>query len=263
MSSIKGLNSTLNINTQNIESSFKKLSSGKRINSAADDPAGLAVAEKLLSEAKLYEQASQNAGYSQLAGNIAQGALSQVSDITTRMSELATQAANGTLSDDQRSSLNNEYQSLRQEIDRISATTEFNGVQVLSGESQVSQVGIDSSGNSQISSPSVSLSTSGVAAGIGTIDQARAAIESVKTLTQNVTDTAGQIGAYTNRLAISEQNNLVAKENVLAAESRIRDVDYAAEVANYTKAAVLQKANQAMSAQANKLSADTVMKLLS
>lgn len=263
MTSIKGFNSIININTQNIESSFKKLSSGKRINSASDDPAGLAVAEKLYSDARLYEQASQNAGYSQLAGNIAQGALSQVSDITTRMSELATQAANGTLSDEQRSSLNNEYQSLRQEIDRITATTEFNGVQVLNGGSQVSQVGIDDSGNSQLTSPGVSISTSSVADGIGTIDQARAAIDSVKSLTQNVSDVAGQIGAYTNRLAISEQNNMIARENSLAAESRIRDVDYAAEVANYTKAAVLQKASLAMSAQAGKLNSDTVLKLLS
>ena len=248
--------------TQKLEKSMSKLSSGLRIVSAADDPAGLAIADALNNDAVVYKRGTQNAIEASLGNDIAEGALGQVSQIAGRLSELAEQASNGTLSDAQRSTLNQEYQSLKQEIDRIGATTQFNGQQLLQGGSGVTaQVGTDGSTNSQISGTSIDLSSINQSSSIATQDQARAALDQVKGLTQNIASAAGQLGAINNRLQVAEQYNRVAEENSRAAESRIRDVDVAAEAANRTSAKIQQNVAVALQAHSN-LSADIVSKLL-
>ena len=146
---------SLNKNTKQLEGLFEKISSGKRINRASDDAAGLAIVDALESDVKTLDQASRNAsdGISQIA--IADGATSSISDINTRLQELASQASNGTLSGTQRGSLNSEFQQLTQERDRIISSTEFNGVKVFNGSSTNIQVGNGSDSNSQVSIPSL------------------------------------------------------------------------------------------------------------
>lgn len=260
---VKDQKESLRIASDRLSKSFEKLSSGKRINSAADDPAGNAVAESLKNSASLSDRASRNAVEASLGNDIAQSALSQVNNIATRMAELAQQSANGVYSDDQRQALNNEYQQLQQEITRISETTTFNGQKVLDGGSGVTaQVGTDSSENSQIKGVSVNLKSLNVSGDISNQEQARVALDQVKSLVQNVSKAAGEIGAVNNRLKVSENNSNVAAENAKAAESRIRDVDIAAEMANKVSSQILQKAGTALQAQANQ-TASVALKLLS
>lgn len=248
--------------TRKLEKSMSKLSSGLRIVSASDDPAGLAIADSLNNDAVVFRRGAQNAVEASLGNQIAESALGQVSQIATRMSELAAQASNGTLSDTQRSSLDQEYQALKQEIDRIGATTEFNGQQLLQGGSGVTaQVGTDGSVNSQISGTAVNLSSLNVGGSIATQAQAQATLDQVNGLVQNVASAAGQLGALNNRLKVAENYNKVAEENSRAAESRIRDVDVASEVANLTGARIQQQISTSLNAH-SKLAADTVAKLL-
>ncbi len=260
---VKDTKDALRIASDRLSKSFEKLSSGKRINSAADDPAGLALAESLKNDAALYSRGSRNSVEASLGNDIAQSALSQVNNIATRMAELAQQSANGVYSDDQRQALNNEYQQLQQEIDRIADTTTFNGQKLLEGGSGVTaQVGTDSSANSQIQGVSVDLKSLNVSGNISNQEQARVALDQVKTLVGNVSKAAGEIGAVNNRLKVAENNNNVAAENAKAAESRIRDVDIASEMANKVSSQILQKSATALQAQANQ-TAQVALKLLS
>ena len=162
--------------TEALEKNFERLSSGKRVNRASDDPAGLAVALSILAEADTGVVAARNISDGVSALSIADGALQSSSDILTRLGELSTQAANGTLSAEQRSALNNEYQALKSELDRIASTTEFNDQALLSGSSTINlQAGTDGSENSQlgVNLPGVSASSLGLADNILTQENAR------------------------------------------------------------------------------------------
>ena len=207
-------------------------------------------------------QAGRNTADGGSALALADGALSQVSDISTRMSELATQAANGTLSDTQRQSLQQEFSQLREEAQRISATTEFNGTKLLDGSTTTIQVGTDSSSNSQIALTGVNASTSTIESlDISTQAGAQAALEAVKTFSQNVSQSRGSIGAVQSRL--DSAANFIEDTRVrnAEAEARIRDADIAEEAANNVAARIRVQTSTALSAQAN-LHASTVLQLL-
>jgi flagellin len=195
------------------------------------------------------------------AAQIADGALSQVSDLYSRNAELAAQAANGTVSDQQRATLDQEYQENLKEIDRISQTTQFNGQPLLSGGGSISlQVGSDSSSNSQISLQLQSVATS--PSSISSQANAQSALDSSKQSIEGIAAQRGQIGAAVNRLDSARSNNLSKIEGEQAAASQIRDVDYAAEAANKVANDIRAGAGVAILAQAN-LSKKQVLNLLS
>lgn len=247
--------------TKNLGDIFTKLSSGKRINKASDDAAGLAIAEALASDTRVTSQANRNISDAVSVANIADSALSSTSDLVQRRSELAAQASNGTLNDQQRQSLDQEFQQLGQEIDRIAATTEFNGVNVLQGNNEIKiQAGSDSSSNSQISLQGGSLASSG--GSIASLEGARTALDQAQTDLNSISQSRGDNGAVVNRLEVAQNNNSAKIENQAAAESRIRDADIAEQSALKIGEEIKQNGSAALLAQAQKLNSSTVLKLL-
>jgi flagellin len=197
---------------------------------------------------------------------IADGALGEMSNILTRMAELSEQSANGTLSTAQRSALDLEFKALGSEISRIAVTTEFNGIKLLSGSTQVAlQVGFNSNTNSQIAYSSVQGTLESLALGTGSSltfslnadtasngqVAARSALDAVRLAIGSLATNRGILGAAESRLTAAINNLQVARENFAAAESQIRDVDVAQEAANLTRLNILQQAGAAVLAQAN------------
>lgn len=247
---------------------YEKLSSGQRINKAADDAAGLAIADSLKASQRVASVAIRNAsdGISTIA--IADSALGEIGNVLSRLAELSEQSANGTYSTSQRSALSNEFVALSSEIERIAVTTEFNGVRLLSGSSSiVLQVGFDSTSVSQISFAGVqgTLASLGLAAtnssalsysiNASTADLAqsasRLALDAVNNAIQSLASSRGTLGATESRLQVAINNLGVARENFAAAESRIRDVDVASAAAELTRLGILQQAGSSILAQAN------------
>jgi len=241
--------------SEGLRTAFERLSSGLRINNAYDDAAGLAVADRLGADVRIATQAIRNANDGLSALAIGEKALGNATDILTRLSELASESATGVISNTQRSAIQAEFGQLVSEIDRISNTTSFNGVRLLSSGTTVTlQVGLDGTSNSQIAFSTVDGSSSGVGvSGIAVSTQAAAqsALVSLTSAIANVAQTRGTLGAYESRLLTAISNLRVASENFSAAESRIRDADVAAETANLTRSTILQQAGVAVLAQAN------------
>ena len=243
----------LNKSTNSLGASFQRLSSGKRINRASDDAAGLQIAAALLAEERTSGAAARNISDAASVLSVADGALQSASNITTRLSELSVQAANGTLSDDQRGALQQEFDSLRSELDRISQSTEFNGQQVLGSATSV-QSGTDGSANSQtnvnvgdVSADSLSLASLDISTQAG----AQAAIEATKGAVESVSSSRGEIGAAEARLQTTYDNLLTQKLNQAEARSRIEDADIAKESATNIAARIRQQANVSLGASAN------------
>jgi flagellin len=254
--------------TQALGSSYEKLSSGQRINKASDDAAGLAIADSLRANQRVASVAIRNAndGISTIA--IADSALGEIGNVLSRLAELSQQSANGVFSVVQRSALSNEFVALSSEIERIAVTTEFNGVKLLSGNAAVVlQVGFNSTSTSQISytgvqgtlaalglaaanSSGVSFSLNGATLAEGQ-SSSRLALDAVNTAIQSLASTRGTLGAAQSRLEVAINNLGVARENFASAESRIRDVDVAAEAAELTRLGILQQAGASILAQAN------------
>jgi flagellin len=236
--------------------SMEKLSSGMRITRAGDDAAGLAISESLKADIRALNQASRNAsdGISML--QTAEGAMDEVSNILQRMKELAQQSLNGTLGDTERGYLNAEYTALMEEIDRIAVTTDFNGVKMLDGTGGVVgiQVGITNLPQDRIA---VDLSQSHLAADlgivntIGTVGEAQDAMGEIDIAIGNVVAARGAWGAVQNRLESTIRNISMTAENLSAANSRIRDVDFAYETSKMTSYQILQQAGISMLSQAN------------
>jgi flagellin len=250
--------------TNELRKNFESLSSGKRVNSASDDPAGLAVALDLLTDAAVSDVGSRNISDAVSAANIADGSLQSATEITTRLSELATQASNGTLSDSQRGQLNKEYQSLRTELDRISQTTEFNGQKLLNGSTSISvQAGTDSQSTSQlaVNFPGVSSSSLGLSSDISTQAGAKAAIDEAKAASETIASARGTIGADVSRLDTALENIASASINLRDAASQILDADIAETSAKLTANKIGQQAAIAIKAQAN-IQPENVLKLL-
>lgn len=232
------LNRNLNQSLKSLDKSFNRLSSGKRINSASDDAAGLAIANALTAQASVRDVASRNVSYAQSATDIASSALGQISDISVRLSELAAQAANGTLSDDQRSALQSEYSALTDEANRISQTTEFNGVNVLNGGGTTYQVGTSGDGSSVIQSGASGVSSilAGLPSDISSQAAAQSALDGLTNSLSQISQQQGQLGATSSRLEFADNINQESRINELAAASRIQDADIGAEAANATAA---------------------------
>ncbi len=242
-------------NTVAYHKSMEKLASGLRINRAGDDPAGLAISESLKSDIRALEQAARNAGDGVSLVQTAEGALDEVNSMLLRMRELAEQSMNGTLSDTERGYLDQEYQALRSEIDRIAATSEFNGVSLLDGSLDVAiQVGIGTTAADRIA---VSMATAmdtaglGLASSIATAADAANATDEIAVATDTVVSARAQFGAVQSRLESSIRSIHNTTENLSAANSRIRDVDIAAETARLTSSQILMQAGVAILAQAN------------
>jgi len=228
-----------------LSKSMQKLSSGLRINSAADDAAGLAISEKMRSQINGTDQAQRNAMDGISLVQTAEGAYNEMHSILQRVRELAVQAQNGTLSTADTGAIDQEVGQLTAELTRISGNTQFNGLAVLNGSFTL-QVGADAGGGNQIgfTLASISFSSLGSAASAGAISAIDQAITSVS-------NARSTLGAVQNRLEHAVSNLGVYQENISAAESRIRDVDIAAETVNFTKLQILSQSGTAMLAQAN------------
>jgi flagellin len=259
--------SNLSNTTDKIGSSLSKLSSGLRIVMASDDASGLAVSEKLRSQINALGQAKLNAqdGISML--QTADGALNTAHDILQRLNTLAIRSANtATLTASDASLIQNESDALTDELTRMSSTIQFNTKNLLDGSftAQDLQVGSGATANDQIavSITGVDAATLGIDALVMTTGAgAKAAITAIAAAVDTVSTNRGAIGAAMNRLQTTTQNLDVLSVNMTASESRIRDVDMAAEMSNYTKLQVLQQAGTAMLAQANS-QPQSILKLL-
>jgi flagellin len=251
----------LSITQGKLSKSIEKLSSGLRIVRASDDAAGLAISEQMRADVRGYNQAVRNANDGVSMLQVAEGALNEISGMLTRMRELAEQAANGTVGDTQKQTLDQEFQSLMSEIDRIVETTEFNGTSLINGAlstgtsaSATFQVGIHNTTNDRLSigisaMQADSIGLNGIS--ISAADEALTALAAVDTAIESVAAQRGSIGAVQNRLEVTIANLNITAENVTAAESQIRDVDMALEMATFTKNSIMVQAGTAMLAQAN------------
>lgn len=258
----------LGLASSGLQRAYTRLSSGLRINRAMDDAAGLAIAEALKADSKIASVGIRNAsdGISIIA--ITDGAIGQITNVLSRLAELAEQSANGVFSNGQRSALQLEFTALMSEVERIAMTTEFNGLKLLSGGgSVIFQIGFDGSSMSQITYSGVqaTLGAIGLAQSgssvhaysiLGTtLDESqsasRAALDAIRAAVTSITRNRGTLGAAESRLDTTIQNLAVARENFTAAESRIRDADIAAEAAELTRLSILQQAGTAILAQAN------------
>ena len=267
----------LGVNNNRLALSVERISSGIRINRAADDAAGLAISEGLRSDIRALRQAVRNASDGISLLNVTEGALNEQAGILIRLRELASQAATGTVGSTERATIQLEFTALRSELDRISATTEFNGLKLINGNlasgvavasQTLIQIGIDSTANSRIN-----LNTQ---IDLGSIDstqlaihnlsvtasaQALTALDVIDAAIGSITGSRGKVGAVQNRLTRSIANLSVSVENLTAAESSIRDADIAEEVAELTRNQILVQTATAMVGQAN-LIPQSVLQLL-
>ena len=252
-------NRMLGVTTSTQAKSTEKLSSGYKINRAADDAAGLAISEKMRRQVRGLSQAVANAQDGISAVQTAEGALGEVHDMLQRMNELAVKAGTDTLQETDRSYIQAEIDALITEIDRVSATTTFNEQALLNGSftGKKLQVGAESDASNQIEMTIGSMSFKGITGGsslsIGTSSgaTARAAIATIKKGLEAVSKQRSDLGAVQNRLEHTVKNLDNVVENTQAAESQIRDTDMATEMVRYSNNNVLAQAGQSMLAQAN------------
>jgi len=240
--------------TERLQGNYQRLSSGLRVATAADDPAGLGISERMRSQIRSLGQASRNAQDGASLVQTAEGALAEVSSNLTRMRELAIQSANGTLSVDDRAIIDIEFQALVEEVDRIATTTNFNGLALLDGSvtSLDLQVGINAGETIGVTLEDVTAGTIGIDV-LDVTDQANsnAALAVLDGAVNAVNESRGALGAAQNRLASSIRSIANARENLAAAESRIRDVDVASETADLTRNSIMQQAAVSILGQAN------------
>ena len=234
--------------------STEKLSSGYRINRAADDAAGLSISESMRRQIRGLTQASRNAQDGISFAQTAEGALSEVQDMLQRMNELLVQAANGTNSSTQIGYINDEISQLNTEINRIGSDTTFNGQKIFNSVARAVFVGAEST-DQDITITAHTLTASGIVGGtaisISTNSSAKSAIADVKAGLEKISYWRSELGAKQNRLehTINNLDNVV--ENTTAAESRIRDTDMATEMVKFSNANILAQAGQSMLAQSN------------
>ena len=247
-------NRMLGLTTNSLAKSTEKLSSGYKINRAADDAAGLAISEKMRRQVRGLTQASANAQDGISAVQTAEGALGEVHDMLQRMTELAVKSANGTNTTVDRGYINSEVQALISEINRVASTTTFNEQNLLDGSftGKNLQVGAEQGqyiGMSITAMSAGSIGLSGVS--VSSISSASDAIASIKDALGSVSKQRSDLGAIQNRLehTISNLDNVV--ENTTSAESQIRDTDMASEMVKYSNNNILAQAGQSMLAQAN------------
>lgn len=262
----------LTINNSSMQKSLEKLSSGYRINRAGDDAAGLAISEKMRGQIRGLDQATRNAQDGISLIQTAEGALNETHSILQRMRELVVQAGNGTNSGTDLENIGKEIAALQSEIDRISDQTEFNTKKLLDGTFESTSIMFQIGANS---AQTIDLTLKNMDAASLSVDSTNISITSTYTASDASADIAlidaainsvsmqrGDLGALQNRLEHTINNLSTSSENLTAAESRIRDVDMAKEMMEFTKQNILSQAATAMLAQANTLP-QSVLKLLS
>lgn len=253
------------INTGNVLKTSKELSSGMRINSAADDASGLAVSEKMRSQIRGLNQASRNVmnGVSML--QTAEGYMQSTTDILQRIRELAVQSSNGIYSDEDRSMLQTEVEQLVSEVDRISQTAEFNGMTLLSGrfaEDGIKlQVGANTDQNFTVKLGNMSATALGLkgagqdgteqSISLSDPESANMALATVDEALRTVNKNRADIGASMNRMEMAQKGINIASENIAASESRIRDADMAKTITEHVKNQILQQSSVSLLSQAN------------
>ena len=243
--------------TERLSGNYRRLATGLRISTASDDAAGLAVSERLRAQIRSLDQAKRNAADGVSLVQTGEGALSEVSSILLRLRELAVQSANGSISSSDRETLDEEFQSLVDEVDRIGRATEFNGIKLLDGSSSSITFQVGSGTDLTINTLSANLEAvlaTGLAIdvlGLSTASAASTAMAALDSAIDSVSRTRGRLGAVQNRLQYTINNLSVQSESLQAADSRIRDVDIAYETAQLTRNTILQQAAIAMLAQAN------------
>jgi flagellin len=261
---LASLNAQRNLNsTQNqLSTSIQRLSSGLRVNSAKDDAAGLAIANRMDAQARGMNVAVRNANDGISLAQTAEGALGKVGDMLQRMRELAVQSANASNTSTDRTSLNSEFRQLADEIDRTLASTRFNGTSILaaSAGSLQFQIGANNATSDQLSvtttnmqgATTITAVTGSAAVITGTSGSTAATmITTIDTALDTINSERATYGAMQNRFEAVISNLQIASENQTAARSRIMDADFAKETANLTRAQILQQAGTAMLAQAN------------
>ena len=269
----------LNVSQHSLATSMQRLSSGMRVNSAKDDAAGLAIAERMNAQVRGMNVAARNANDGISLAQTSEGSLGKVADALQRMRELAVQSANATNSGSDKDSLDKEFGELSKEIQRVLGATTFNGRHVLGADAGTMQfqVGANTTADDTISITTIDLTgdatvnsvagTDNTGAGRGVIDNT-ASVDAIHTVVENidaalntVNNERATLGASQSRFESVIANLQVSVENQSAARSRIMDADFAAETANLSRAQILQQAGNAMVAQANQLP-QQVMRLL-
>ncbi len=250
----------LNRTTRNLTGSYGRISSGMRIARAADDAAGLGVAESLESQSVSGRQAMRNTNDGISVIQTAEGATNEVSDILIRMRELAVQSSSETLADDERAYIQTEFEQLSDEIDRIASSTTFNGLALADGSNTTLdvQVGINNSADDRITITLGDLTASSLgvdtgSADLSTVTGAQAAIDIFDTALDSVSTIRSDFGAVQNRLDSALSNMETYVENLEGAESQIRDADFAFETAELAKQQILQQAGVSVLAQAKNM----------
>lgn len=259
---IPSLEAQKNLSQSNsaLQTSFNRLSSGFRINSAKDDAAGLAISESMTTQIRSYTVAERNANDAISMVQTAEGALGEVQNIMGRMRELAMQGSNGSLTDIDRGFLNTEYQALKAEINRIQGSAKFNGKQLLSASANTLtfQVGLDNTASDQLAVTfggfglsAILASTSSVAG--STTSASLAALSTIDGTMDLISTERAKYGASMNRLEITTSSIATMRLNLSAANSRIRDVDVALETSTLARNQILSQAGVSVLAQANEL----------
>ncbi len=257
---LPSLNAQRNLGTSQmaVSTAMQRLSSGLRVNSAKDDAAGLAIAERMNTQVRGMNVAMRNANDAISLSQTAEGALGKIGDMLQRMRELAVQSANATNSAADRTSLNAEYAQLGAEIGRTLTSTKFNGIAILAigAGAQTFQVGANSGDTVTLTTNDMSTNatvTAATAGSVTTVAGANTALIDIDAALNTLNSERALYGAGQNRFEAVIANLQVASENQSAARSRIMDADYAAETANLSRAQILQQAGTAMVAQANQL----------
>ena len=275
IASIRSFNS-LNRTQKSLTNSLERISSGLRVNRAADDAAGLAVASRMNADNVSLRQAMRNANDGISLVQTAEGTLNQIGNILTRMRELSIQSANGTYSDGDRLLINTEFAQLASELNRIASISNFNGINLLRASTGAVnsvltlQIGIDNVNDDRINLRLTTLAATGAALGLATVMQngitsqltAQGALDLIDTAIQNVNVRRATLGATQNRLESALSEASTYSENLSASYSQIMDVDYAEESANMTRLQIMQQAGVAALGQAKTIS-QSVVSLLS
>ncbi len=254
----------LSINSNSLSRSLEKLSSGYRINRASDDAAGLAVSERMRFQIAGLQQAQKNTMDGISLAQVAEGGLQNLCTILQRMRVLSLQASNGTLSSSDRTLITEEVNQLISEIDRMQTSVSFNGISLLGSSQSISiQVGASSGQKISIALSGITSSALNISSlDVSSATAAEAAVSSIDNALSSVLTMRAKLGAAQNRLEKTYDFIGIQRENLMAAESRIRDVDFAEEMTNYTRNQILMQASTAMLSQAN-VSIQSVLQLLS
>lgn len=260
---------SLGINTRNLNDNLRKLSSGERITRSGDDAAGLAISENLKAQIRGMRQAKRNAGDAVSLLQTAEGGMNEISNIIIRLRELSVQAASDTVGTTERGFSDIEFQNLKEEIDRISKSTEFNGIKLLDGTGGKLEFQVGTKNDPILdrlhydgSGADASLKALGLEVdGVSTKEGAQNALKKLDDALVQINGTRANFGALQNRLQSTQNNLEVSDENLSAANSRIRDVDVASETADMTKNNILLQAGISVLSQANQ-SPNTALKLL-